>query len=152
MATCANFCFFFGLWLGVLYMYKLTSLTFTRECNETSIAGGEKALTRSLDFVKYFIYGNYNVPYYNPGFAAENLRILNCRKRFLTYLKYEYWIKSNFFLNQSIFFFTQLRGARIDSLGSCKSRTHGVDPWSIQHIKVFIINPLHSRVAHMSFD
>ena len=34
---------------------------FTRECNETSIAGGEKALARSLDFVNYFIYGNYNV-------------------------------------------------------------------------------------------
>ena len=40
---------------------------FTRECNETSIAGGQKALTRSLDFVKYFIYGNYNVPYYNAA-------------------------------------------------------------------------------------
>ena len=40
---------------------------FSRECNETSIAGGQKALTRSLDFVKYFIYGNYNVPYYNAA-------------------------------------------------------------------------------------
>ena len=41
----------------------------TRECNETSIAGNQKALTRSLarslDFVKHFIYGTYNVPYYN---------------------------------------------------------------------------------------
>ena len=39
---------------------------FTRECNETGIAGGPEgthSLTRSLDFVKYFIYGNYNVPY-----------------------------------------------------------------------------------------
>ena len=57
---------------------------FTRECNETSIAGSEKALTRSLDFVNYFIYGNYNVPYYNAAdqcirlspkmasFSAEN--------------------------------------------------------------------------------
>ena len=57
---------------------------FTRECNETSIAGSEKALARSLDFVNYFIYGNYNVPYNNAAnqcirlspkmapFAAEN--------------------------------------------------------------------------------
>ena len=43
------------------------SRVFTRECNETSIAGSEKALTRSLDFVNYFIYGNYNVPYYNAA-------------------------------------------------------------------------------------
>ena len=35
--------------------------------NETSIAGSQKALTHSLDFVKYFIYGNYNVPYYNAA-------------------------------------------------------------------------------------
>ena len=42
-------------------------IVFTRECNETSIAGSEKALTRSLDFVNYFIYGNYNVPYYNAA-------------------------------------------------------------------------------------
>ena len=35
---------------------------FTRECNETSIAGARKhSLTHSLDFVNYFIYGNYNV-------------------------------------------------------------------------------------------
>ena len=44
---------------------------FTRECNETSIAGSQKALTHSLthslDFVNYFIYGNYNVPYYNAA-------------------------------------------------------------------------------------
>ena len=60
--------------------------------NETSIARGQKALARSLarsllpslDFVKYFIHGNYNVPYYNAAdqcirlspkmasFAAEN--------------------------------------------------------------------------------
>ena len=60
--------------------------------NETSIARGQKALARSLarsllpslDFVKYFMYGNYNVPYYNAAdqcirlspkmasFAAEN--------------------------------------------------------------------------------
>ena len=48
----------------LLASYYTLSL-FTRECNETSIAGGEKALThsltRSLDFVDYFIYGNYNV-------------------------------------------------------------------------------------------
>ena len=43
------------------------SSIFTRECNETSIAGSEKALTRSLDFVNYLIYGNYNVPYYNAA-------------------------------------------------------------------------------------
>ena len=60
--------------------------------NETSIARGQKALARSLarslllslDFGKYFIYGNHNVPYYNAAdqrirlspkmasFAAEN--------------------------------------------------------------------------------
>ena len=40
---------------------------FTSECNETSIAGGQKAHTRSLDFVKYFIYGNYDVPFYNAA-------------------------------------------------------------------------------------
>ena len=43
------------------------AIVFTRECNETSIAGGEKALTHSLDFVNYFINGNYNVPYYNAA-------------------------------------------------------------------------------------
>ena len=49
--------------------------------NETSIA---RSLLPSFDFVKYFIYGNYNVPYYNAAdqcirlspkmasFAAEN--------------------------------------------------------------------------------
>ena len=47
---------------------------FTRECNETSIAGSQKALTRSLDFVKYFIYGNYNVSYYNA--ADQCIRLL----------------------------------------------------------------------------
>ena len=43
-----------------------------------------RSLLPSLDFVKYFIYGNYNVPYYNAAdqcirlspkmasFAAEN--------------------------------------------------------------------------------
>ena len=63
---------------------RLGQHIITRECNETSIAGSEKALTRSLDFVNYFIYGNYNVPYYNAAdqcirlsqkmasFAAEN--------------------------------------------------------------------------------
>ena len=54
--------------------------------NETSIAGGQKALAHSLTrwLVNYFIYGNYNVPYYNAAnqcirlspkmasFAAEN--------------------------------------------------------------------------------
>ena len=58
--------------------------------NETTIARGQKVLARSLDrsltrwLVKYFIYGNYNVPYYNAAnqcmrlslkmasFAAEN--------------------------------------------------------------------------------
>ena len=45
----------------------MSNCLFTRECNETSIAGGEKALTRSLDFVNYFIYGNYNVSYYNAA-------------------------------------------------------------------------------------
>ena len=43
------------------FVHAGNSYVFTRECNETSIAGGEKALTRSLDFVNYFIYGNYNV-------------------------------------------------------------------------------------------
>ena len=58
--------------------------------NETSIVRGQKALARSLDrsvtrwLVNYFIFGNYNVPYYNAAdqcirlspkmasFAAEN--------------------------------------------------------------------------------
>ena len=48
------------------------SFIFTRECNETSIAGGQKALAHSLTrvtpwLVKYFIDGNYNVPYYNAA-------------------------------------------------------------------------------------
>ena len=52
-----------------LQMSLVTSFfsLFTREYNETSIAGGEKALTCSLDFVNYFIYGNYNVSYYNAA-------------------------------------------------------------------------------------
>ena len=58
--------------------------------NETSIARGQKALAHSLSrsltrwLINYFIYGNYNVPYYNAAnqcirlspkmasFAAEN--------------------------------------------------------------------------------
>ena len=54
--------------------------------NETSIARDQKALAHSLTrwLVNYFIYGNYNVPYYNAAdqcirlsskmasFAAEN--------------------------------------------------------------------------------
>ena len=62
-------CFFFGFSVITKSSSVINNssyhLLFTRECNETSIAGGEKALThsltRSLDFVSYFIYGNYNV-------------------------------------------------------------------------------------------
>ena len=53
----------FIYYLFILY-HLLFIIIFTRECNETSIAGARRhSLTRSLDFVKYFIYGNYNVPY-----------------------------------------------------------------------------------------
>ena len=47
----------------------ILELLFTRECNETNIAGGQKALDHSLTrwLLKYFIYGNYNVPYYNAA-------------------------------------------------------------------------------------
>ena len=60
--------FFFISISSVIYIF---SPIFTRECNETSIAGSQKALTHSLthslDFVNHFIYGNYNVPYYNAA-------------------------------------------------------------------------------------
>ena len=63
----------------------------TRECQWNEYCEGPegtrslaRSLLPSIDFVKYFIYGNYNVPYYNAAdqcirlspkmasFAAEN--------------------------------------------------------------------------------
>ena len=65
---------------NIMSIFKSVVLAFTVSfllvnANETSIARGQKALARSLarsllpslDFVKYFIYGNYNVPYYNAA-------------------------------------------------------------------------------------
>ena len=53
----------------------------------------------------------------------------------------EVWIlnKVQLFSESVYIFFTQLQGARIHSLGSCKSRTHGVDPWSIHRFQ-FMVN------------
>ena len=65
---------------NIMRIFKSVVLAFTvsfllLNANETSIARGQKALGRSLalsllpslDFVKYFIYGNYNVPYNNAA-------------------------------------------------------------------------------------
>ena len=68
---CFLFFSLFGVKVILTRRISVEFILFTRECNETSIAGSQKALTHSLthslDFVNYFIYGNYNVPYYNAA-------------------------------------------------------------------------------------